>query len=59
MISSTKLLKAIRAKCVDCCGDMKNEVLYCETCECPLYPFRLGVNYKTEIKKKKEEEEKE
>lgn len=38
-------LKAIRAKCLDCCGDQSLEVEYC-TCKenCSLYPYRFGKN---------------
>lgn len=52
MISSSKLLKVIRKKCIDCCGDMKEEVLKCDSDECPLHPYRLGLGYKNEEKKK-------
>ena len=55
MISSSKLLKAIRKKCIDCCGDMKEEVLKCDCDECPLHPYRLGLG---SIGKKKEEDRK-
>lgn len=38
-------LKAIRAKCLDCCCGQANEVKLCP-CEktCPIWPFRLGKN---------------
>lgn len=37
-------VKAIREKCIDCCGGSTSEVKEC-TCEsCPIYPFRLGKN---------------
>lgn len=38
-------LKAIRAKCLDCCCDQAYEVKLCP-CEktCALWPFRLGKN---------------
>lgn len=35
-------LKAIRAKCIECCCGSKNEVKLCTCCDCPLYPFKLG-----------------
>ena len=35
-------LKAIRAKCLDCCGQYINEVKYCVIPDCPLWPFRMG-----------------
>jgi len=41
----TNPMKAIRAKCIDCCAGDKNEVKLC-TCEqnCALWPFRMGKN---------------
>jgi hypothetical protein len=37
-------LKAIRAKCLDCCGGSVAEVKLCETEDCPLWAFRMGHN---------------
>lgn len=37
-------IKAIRAKCLDCCCGSANEVKLCPSPSCPLYPFRLGKN---------------
>ena len=37
-------IKAIRAKCLDCCCDQLSEVKLCPAVDCPLYPFRLGKN---------------
>lgn len=37
-------LKAIRAKCVDCCCGNAAEVRKCVATDCPLWPFRLGSN---------------
>ena len=34
--------KAIRAKCIDCCGGDKKEVRLCTCVKCPLYPYRMG-----------------
>lgn len=36
-------VKAIRAKCLDCAGGMK-EVRLCSTESCPLHPYRMGRN---------------
>lgn len=36
-------LQAIRAKCLDCCGDPR-EVKLCTATRCPLHPFRDGKN---------------
>ena len=44
----TSPIKAIRAKCLDCCCDSSNEVRMCTITDCPLYPFRFGKNpYRT------------
>lgn len=37
-------MKAIRAKCLDCCCGSSNEVRSCTVEKCPLYPFRFGKN---------------
>ncbi len=35
-------IKAIRAKCIECCCDSKSEVRLCPIKECALYPYRMG-----------------
>ncbi|MDH6235162.1 hypothetical protein M2281_005784 [Mesorhizobium soli] len=37
-------IKAIRAKCIDCSGANVAEARKCVTVNCPLWPFRMGVN---------------
>ena len=37
-------MKAVRAKCLDCCGGNKSVIPVCGIPNCPLYPFRLGKN---------------
>lgn len=37
-------VKAIKAKCLDCSGEVKKEVRECIILDCPLYSFRLGKN---------------
>ena len=37
-------VKAIRAKCLDCCCGQANEVRLCPAQDCPLWPFRFGKN---------------
>lgn len=37
-------LKAIRAKCLDCCSGSFNEVRDCGLTDCPLFHFRFGKN---------------
>jgi hypothetical protein len=40
----TPVLRAIRAKCLDCSGGMLSEVRDCLVRTCALYPFRMGTN---------------
>lgn len=35
-------IKAIRAKCLDCCGGQYTEVERCTVPDCPLFPYRFG-----------------
>ena len=42
-------LKAIRNKCLDCSGGMRNEVRLCPQKTCPLWPFRSGHRLPKEI----------
>lgn len=35
-------MKAIRAKCIDCCGRSSNEVRKCVAHDCALWPLRMG-----------------
>lgn len=35
-------MKAIRAKCLDCCCGQAVEVRRCVLEKCPLYPYRMG-----------------
>src|SRR5262249_21373846 len=37
-------LQALRARCLDCCGQQANEVAACSAVECPSWPFRMGTN---------------
>jgi hypothetical protein len=38
------LLRAIRQKCIECCGGSRKEVRLCSATTCPLYLLRLGKN---------------
>jgi len=39
------LLKAIRAKCLDCCGGQQSEVRRCVSAKtCSLWPYRMNSN---------------
>jgi len=40
----TSPLKAIRAKCLDCCYYQPQEVRLCPSVSCPLHAFRMGRN---------------
>lgn len=44
MTEITSPLKAIRAYCIGCSGDNRNEVKLCSVTGCELYPFRFGKN---------------
>lgn len=37
-------LKALRARCLDCCAGSAHEVRLCTAAACPLWPFRMGSN---------------
>lgn len=37
-------LQAIKAKCLDCVCDQKQEVKLCPIVDCPLHQFRFGKN---------------
>lgn len=57
MAEETKLtpIKAIRAKCIDCCGGNKAEVKLCPCEDCTLFPYRMGHN--PNIKRQMSEEQ--
>jgi hypothetical protein len=38
------LLKIIREKCLDCCGNNEAEVRRCTCVTCPLWPVRMSKN---------------
>lgn len=35
-------IKAIRAKCKDCCCGQVKEIAACTVTKCSLYPYRMG-----------------
>jgi hypothetical protein len=43
-------LKAIRAKCIDCCGHQVKEVKRCPVLTCALWPYRMGRGYEDPLK---------
>lgn len=51
-------LKAIRAKCIDCCGGSRSYVASCGIPTCPLYDFRNGKNPHRTRKKELSDEQK-
>lgn len=46
-------VKAIRAKCLDCCGGQPKEVRLCTAKGCSLYGYRMGHRPQTYTKKVK------
>lgn len=42
--------KAIRLKCVDCCGGNMAEVRKCPATHCPLWRYRMGKEENDELK---------
>lgn len=44
-------LKAIRAKCIDCCAGSVAEVAKCEATGCSLWPYRNGHRPSEEIER--------
>ena len=40
----TSPLKAIRAKCMDCSGNLREEIRNCPVKACDLWPYRFGKN---------------
>lgn len=55
----TTPIKAIKAKCIDCCCGVLNEVKLCPCEDCSLYPFRLGHNPNRKGRELTEEQKKE
>lgn len=41
--------KAIRYKCLDCCGYQSAEVRECPSVECPLWRYRMGTEERDEL----------
>ena len=50
-------VKAIRAKCLDCCGGFAPEVRRCEVTSCALHPYRMGHRPKLEAETEETEED--
>ena len=42
MTTKASILKAVRAKCLDCCYDQLSEIAKCTAYTCELHPFRMG-----------------
>ncbi|RVT93423.1 hypothetical protein [Sphingomonas crocodyli] len=42
--SSSSVLGAVRAKCLDCCAAQLAEVRKCTATACALWPLRMGTN---------------
>ena len=37
-------LKALRLRCIDCCGGSASEVRMCVAVDCPAWPYRMATN---------------
>ncbi len=48
-MSKNTPLKAIKKKCLECSGGDKEEVRNCALRQCPLFPFRMGVDPQTSM----------
>lgn len=48
-------IKAIRAKCLDCCCGSSQEVELCACPDCPLYMFRFGKNPNVKLSEEERE----
>ena len=46
-MKASELMKAIRAKCLDCCCGQSKEVRYCTSKNCSLHPYRPGASSKS------------
>lgn len=44
LMHPTSPIRAIRAKCLDCCGGSESEARKCTATSCPLWPLRMGKN---------------
>jgi hypothetical protein len=44
MIKKLTPMRALRAKCLDCCCNQKKEVNLCPSKDCSLWLYRLGKN---------------
>ena len=53
MTTKIDLLKAIRAKCIECSCGSKAEVRLCDRISCPLHTFRFGIDLDSKPKKEK------
>jgi len=42
VVNVLRPLKAMRAKCIDCCDGQVKEIRLCPITECPLWPYRMG-----------------
>lgn len=42
-------IKAIRAKCLDCCCGSRQEVRECKIKSCTLHPYRMGKRPKNDV----------
>ena len=52
-------MKAIRAKCLDCCCGNVAEVRRCPISDCSLYPYRMGHRPKSNLSRETPAQERE
>lgn len=52
MISIRKLLIAIRKNCLLCSCGIQSEISECKMKDCPLYPYRMGLQGLDKVKEK-------
>ena len=50
--------KAIRLKCIDCCGGNMAEVRKCDIISCPLWRYRMGKEENDDLKPARKNSEK-
>ena len=50
--------KAIRLKCIDCCGGNMAEVRKCDLTKCPLWRYRMGKEENDDLRPARKNNEK-
>lgn len=55
--SANALLQAIKAKCMDCCCHVRDEIYNCSITTCPLYSFKPVKGDKPVTRQRRKEKE--